>query len=116
VLIPVEFLVNHRSIAWDDRAQEVTVSHIRMPGLCTGPFWSELFEIIQCLRGSLGTLMKAKMCRERPIALQQEKIPGSDWKWMHLKRDGIRQVLGFFIGETLVDPFAPTAAAATGPP
>jgi hypothetical protein len=30
VLIPVEFLVNHRSIVWDDRAQEVTVYHIEL--------------------------------------------------------------------------------------
>jgi Hint domain len=30
VLIPVEFLVNHRSILWDDRAQEVTVYHIEL--------------------------------------------------------------------------------------
>ena len=28
VLIPVEFLVNHRSILWDDLAQEVTIYHI----------------------------------------------------------------------------------------
>ena len=30
VLIPVEFLVNHRSIVWDDRAQEVAVWHIEL--------------------------------------------------------------------------------------
>jgi hypothetical protein len=30
VLIPVEFLVNHRSIAWDDRAQEVAFFHIEL--------------------------------------------------------------------------------------
>jgi T5SS/PEP-CTERM-associated repeat protein len=30
VLIPVEFLVNHRSILWDDRAQEVCVYHIEL--------------------------------------------------------------------------------------
>ena len=30
VLIPVEFLVNHRSIQWDDWAQEVTIYHIEM--------------------------------------------------------------------------------------
>jgi Hint domain len=30
VLIPVEFLVNHRSIVWDDRAQEVTVYHVEL--------------------------------------------------------------------------------------
>jgi Hint domain-containing protein len=30
VLIPVEFLVNHRSIEWDDRAQEVTIYHVEL--------------------------------------------------------------------------------------
>ena len=30
VLIPVEFLVNHRSILWDDRAQEVAVYHVEL--------------------------------------------------------------------------------------
>jgi hypothetical protein len=30
VLFPVEFLVNHRSIEWDDRAQEVKLYHIEL--------------------------------------------------------------------------------------
>jgi Hint domain len=30
VLIPVEFLVNHRSIVWDDRAQEVELYHVEL--------------------------------------------------------------------------------------
>jgi len=30
VLIPVEFLVNHRSIEWDDRAQEVELYHVEL--------------------------------------------------------------------------------------
>jgi len=30
VLIPVEFLVNHRSVLWDDRAQEVVVYHVEL--------------------------------------------------------------------------------------
>jgi hypothetical protein len=30
VLIPVEFLVNHRSIVWDDHAREVTIYHIEL--------------------------------------------------------------------------------------
>ena len=30
VLVPVEFLVNHRSILWDDRAQEVTLYHVEL--------------------------------------------------------------------------------------
>jgi hypothetical protein len=30
VLIPVEFLVNHRTILWDDRAQEVEIYHLEL--------------------------------------------------------------------------------------
>ena len=30
VLIPAEFLVNHRSIVWDERAQEATVYHVEL--------------------------------------------------------------------------------------
>jgi hypothetical protein len=30
VLVPVEFLVNHRTILWDDLAQEVTIYHIEL--------------------------------------------------------------------------------------
>ena len=30
VLIPVEFLVNHRSIVWDDRAQELEIYHVEL--------------------------------------------------------------------------------------
>ena len=30
VLIPVEFLINHRSILWDDQAQEVTLYHLEL--------------------------------------------------------------------------------------
>ncbi len=30
VLIPVEFLVNHRTIEWDDRAQEVEIYHVEL--------------------------------------------------------------------------------------
>ena len=31
VLIPVEFLVNHRSILWDDRTREIEIYHIELP-------------------------------------------------------------------------------------
>ena len=30
VLIPIEYLVNHRSILWDDRAQEVELYHLEL--------------------------------------------------------------------------------------
>jgi cytochrome c5 len=53
----------------------------------------------------------------------QHRKPDSAWHWLQLKRDAIRQILGFVIGEPPVDPFAqsqtpgvPMAAVATGPP
>jgi hypothetical protein len=32
VLIPVEFLVNHKTIIWDDRAKEVDIRHVELDG------------------------------------------------------------------------------------
>ena len=81
--------------------------------LCTGPFWTELFELMRHVGASVITLMREKSCREQACALQPDRIPGSDW---NPHRNVVRQVLGFFIGEDPVDPFAPAAALPTGPP
>ena len=60
---------------------------------------------------------------KKVILVEQDKKLGSSWDWLQLKRDQLRQVLGFFIGEPPVDPFdqssapsVPVAAAATGLP
>jgi hypothetical protein len=90
-----------------------------VPGFCTGPFWNQIFEIIQCLGGSVATLMREKTRRGDAFAQQPESSPESNWDWRDLRRDVIRQVLGFFIGEPPVNPFAQSPApfpAATGPP
>ncbi len=94
-----------------------------VPGFCTGAFWNHMFEIMHCLGGSLATLMRERIRRADAFAQQPESSPESNWDWRDLRRDVIRQVLGFFIGETPVDPFgqSPTpsalaAAVATGPP
>jgi hypothetical protein len=62
--------------------------------------------------------MKEKHRRQQAFIQEQDKILDSNWDWLRLTRDAIRQVLGFFIGEEPVDPFAlsPTPCAATGPP
>jgi hypothetical protein len=90
-----------------------------VPGFCTAAFWNQIFEIIQCLGGSLGTLMRERTRRGDAFARKPESSPESNWDWRDLGRDAIRQVLGFFIGEPPVDPSAPspaTCAVATGPP
>jgi hypothetical protein len=84
-----------------------------VPGLCTPAFWNGLFEIMHYFGGSVETLMREKTHREQAFIQEQDSKLGSTLDWLHLKRDEIRQVLGFFIGE---EPSLPVAALATGPP
>jgi hypothetical protein len=85
-----------------------------VPGFCTPAFWNGLFEVMHYFGGDVGTVMREKAHRVQAFILEQDKKLGSTLDWLHLKRDEIRQVLGFFIGETPVDPFA--TVLATGPP
>jgi hypothetical protein len=90
-----------------------------VPGLCTPAFWNGLFELMHYFGGDsvVVTVMREKTRREESFIQEQDKKLDSTWDWLRLKRDEIRQVLGFFIGEPPVDPFsALTEALATGPP
>jgi hypothetical protein len=94
-----------------------------VPGFCTGPFWNELFDSIHFLGGNVATLMQEKAQREEAFCKEQDGKPGSNWDWQEMRRDALRRVLGFFIGEAADDrfnplpkPFAPSAPLATGPP
>lgn len=91
------------------------------PALCDGMFWNRLFDAIRLYRGSLGSLVLELKRREHQFDQEEWRHPGLDLP--EETRDGVRRVLGFFIGETPVDPFdaaaapmPPIAAAATGPP
>ena len=81
-----------------------------VPGFCTGDFWNELFDAITCFGGSVASLMQQKSRREQAFDQMLDRRPGSNFDWLRLTRAGIRQVLGFFIGEPPVEPIA------TGPP
>src|SRR5690349_947547 len=93
-----------------------------VPGFCTGTFWNELFEIMQRHRGSVANLRRERFRREQVLHRQQDRTPTHGWDWSHLRRQMVRQALGFFIGEPpvlplhLPPPGAPAAAIATGPP
>jgi hypothetical protein len=109
------------------------------PSLCDGIFWNRLFDAIRLYRGSLPSLVLEVTRRERRFDKEEWKHPGLELP--EESRSGIRRVLGFFVGEPLVNPFAvlaapgamaaptataargamaapmaPVAAAATGPP
>ncbi|HVC60286.1 MAG TPA: hypothetical protein VND19_08015 [Acetobacteraceae bacterium] len=100
------------------------------PALCEGGFWNRLFDAIRCYRGNLGNVVLDMRRREK--LLEQEQDRHRTLGVPEQSREGVRRVLGFFIGEPLVDPYrpvpesaapaamagpcAPVAVAATGPP
>ena len=94
-----------------------------VPGFCTPAFWNDMFLVMHYFGGSVATLMREKIRREQAFIQEQDSKLGSTLDWLHLKRDAIREILGFFVGEPPVDPFAEsltpsihTAPLATGPP
>jgi hypothetical protein len=88
-----------------------------VPGFCTSSFWNRLFEIMHYFGGNVATVMRQRSNREQAFIQEQDKKLDNTWDWLQLKRDAIRQILGYFIGEDPVDPFdTPTAPLATGPP
>jgi hypothetical protein len=102
---------------------EICLDLAVVPGFCTGPFWSNLFDSIRLHGGSVGTLMREKVRREKAFAREQDRKVGSNWDWQGMGREALRRVLGFFIGEAADAPFdriseryAAAAAMATGPP
>jgi len=85
-------------------------------GFCTPTFWSDLFEILYYYRGSVAAVMQREADRRKAYLREQDRKRGCNWDWLRLSRDALHKILGFFIGEPPVDPFAQAAAVATGPP
>jgi len=85
---------------------EICLDLAVVPGLCSSDFWYDLFEIMYYTPGKgLVVLMQEKHRREQQFIKEQDRTIDSNWDWLHLKPNAIRQVLGFYIGEPPVDPF-----------
>lgn len=89
-----------------------------VPGLCHSQFWNELFDIMNWFGGgnSVDRLMRQKARRREAFGREQDRNPKATWDWVNMTRDGIRNALGFFIGEPPVNPLDPAAAIPTAPP
>jgi len=75
------------------------------PLLCQGAFWNELFAAIPEHGGNLVRLVLDLQGRaERYVKQEVRRHP--ELGWPEETSEGIRRVLGFFIGEPPVDPFA----------
>lgn len=87
-----------------------------VPGFCAGPFWNELFDTVQGYGGSMAVLMRERCRREDVFSLEQDRHPAQAWNWWDLRRQVVRQALGFFIGEEPTIPSSPSAALALPAP
>jgi hypothetical protein len=92
------------------------------PGLCCGPFWQHVFDVLQDYRGSATKLM-LELCRRQARFENDDGKHPAGLTLPARARDAIRDALGFFIGEPPPDdPFRPSALSvpaaslATGPP
>ena len=87
-----------------------------IPGFCTGPFWNQIFDILNNYGGSFTTLFKMREHRETSFQQERDKKPDTwDFAWRHPGPETVRQVLGYMIGEApILDPFDPLLA--TAPP
>jgi len=90
------------------------------PSLCEGSFWNAVFYAIIWYRGNLPRLVLD--FRRREVAFEPELNADPNLGLPEETTDGIRRMLGFFIGQPPVTPFwvavppGLEAAEATGPP
>ena len=78
-----------------------------------------LYQAIAWYRGNFAKYYGEIRGREIEFAAEWDRDGGRTLDWPEQTRDGIRRILGFFIGEAPVGPFPPPglpAAVATGPP
>ena len=89
-----------------------------VPAHCHPAFWNELFELMNHFSGiaSIAKLMREKSRRRAAFDKEQDRVRDSNWDWVRMSRDAIREAVGFFIGEPPVNPLDPAAALATAPP
>jgi hypothetical protein len=120
---PEELDAQVRSRAIGRSIVDICLDLAAMPGLCTGEFWNELFDIIRWFGGSISALVEEKLRREKTFDDEQDRRPTPGWDWFRRGVETGRKALGFLIGEAPVWPFAaapvsagPAAAVATGPP
>ncbi len=87
-----------------------------IPSFCTGPFWNQIFDMLNDYGGSFTTLFKMREHRETSFQKERDKKPDTwGFAWRHPGPEIVRQVFGYMIGETPIsDPFDPLLA--TAPP
>ncbi len=71
-----------------------------VPAFCTGEMGNALLQVLEFYGGSLTKLFAIR--RKREIAFQKERDMRPDtwtWNWRDMRKERMRQVLGYLIGE-----------------
>jgi len=89
-----------------------------VPAICHPALWNALSDIMILFSGgnAVAKLMQEKTRRREAFDKEQDRVRDSNWDWVRMTREALRQVLGFFVGEPPVNPLDPAAAIATAPP
>jgi hypothetical protein len=89
-----------------------------VPAICHPGLWSALSDIMIFFSSgnTVAKLMQEKTRRRAAFDKEQDSVRDSNWDWVRMTREALRQVLGFFVGEPPVNPLDPAAAIATAPP
>ncbi len=80
-----------------------------VPAFCTGEMGNALLQVLEYYGGSLAKLFAVR--RKREIAFQKERDTRPDtwvWNWRDLRKERMRQVLGYLIGEEPPDDPVPS--------
>ena len=89
-----------------------------VPAICHPGLWSVLSDIMIFFSSgkAVAKLMQEKTRRRAAFDKEQDRVRDSNWDWVRMTSEALRQVLGFFVGEPPVNPLDPAAAIATAPP
>ncbi len=71
-----------------------------VPSFCTGEMGNALLQVLEFYGGSLSKLFAIRRKREIAFQRERDKRPETwEWNWRDLRKDRMRQVLGYLIGE-----------------
>ncbi len=82
-----------------------------VPAFCTGEMGNALLQVLEFYGGSLSKLFAIRRKREIAFQKERDKRPQTwEWNWRDLRKDRMRQVLGYLIGEDPPDDPVPYPA------
>ncbi len=82
------------------KGREIPFAGARIPSFCTGEMGNTLLQVLEYYGGSLAKLFAIRRKREIAFQGERDKRPETwEWNWRDLRKDRMRQVLGYLIGE-----------------